>query len=98
VYYKYADLIAGALRFTTPYGVESSRYVGAPDKNPVVSWSFGPTRYIGLFVLFALIGGIAGLGFGILLAGLLRPKKQKEQFFPKETVPRSIEDYYKKQK
>jgi uncharacterized protein len=98
VYYKYADLIAGALRFTAPYGVQSSRYVGVPDKNPVVSWYFGPTRYIGLFILFALIGGIAGLGFGILIAGLFGQKKQKEQFFPKESVPRSIEDYYKKQK
>jgi len=98
VYYKYADLIAGALRFTVPYGVESSRYVGVPDKNPVVSWNFGPTRYIWLFILFALIGGIAGLGFGILLGGLFGPKKQKEQLFPKDTVPRSIEDYYKKQK
>ncbi len=98
VYYKYADLIAGALRFTSPYGAESSRYVGTPDKNPVVSWSSGPTRYIGLFALFALIGGIAGLGVGILLAGLFSPKKQKEQLLPKDTVPRSIEDYYKKQK
>ena len=98
VYYKYADLIAGALRYTTPYGVQSSRYVGVPDKNPVVSWNFGPTRYIGFFILFALIGGIAGIGFGILIAGLLSPKKQKEQLFPKDSVPRSIEDYYKKQK
>ncbi|HWR27512.1 MAG TPA: S16 family serine protease [Candidatus Thermoplasmatota archaeon] len=98
VYYKYADLIAGALRFTAPYGAESSRYVGVPDKNPVVTWNFGLNRYIGLFLLFALIGGIAGLGFGILLAGLFGPKKQKEQLFPKDNVPRSIEDYYKKQK
>jgi uncharacterized protein len=98
VYYKYADLIAGALRFTTPYGIQSSRYVGIPDKNPVISWDFGPTRYIWFFILFALIGGIAGVGVGILLAGLFGPKKQKEQIFAKETVPRSIEDYYKKQK
>jgi len=98
VYYKYADLIAGALRFTAPYGVESSRYVGIPDENPVVPWSSGPSRYIGLFVLFAVIGGIAGIGFGILIAGLFGQKKQKEQFFPNETIPRSIEDYYKKQK
>jgi uncharacterized protein len=98
VYYRYADLIAGALRFTTPYGVESSRYVGVPEKNPIISWDFGPTRYIGFFLLFALIGGIAGLGFGILLAGLFGPKNKKEQMFSKDTVPRSIEDYNKKQK
>ncbi|MFA5102162.1 MAG: S16 family serine protease [Candidatus Thermoplasmatota archaeon] len=98
VYYKYADLIAGALRFTAPYGVQSSRYVGIPDTNPIVAWSVGPSRYLGFFILFALIGGLAGLGCGILLAGLLSPKKQKDQFFQTETIPRSIEDYYKKQK
>jgi uncharacterized protein len=98
VYYKDADLIAGALRFTTPYGVLSSRYVGIPDKKPVISWNFGPSRYIGFFVLFALIGGFAGLGFGLLIAGLFGQKRQKEQFFTKSSTPRSIEDYYKKQK
>lgn len=98
VYYKYADFIAGALRFTAPYGTESSRYVGVPETNPVVTWSYGPTRYLGLFILFTLIGGIAGLGFGILIAGLINPKKPKEQLLAKDTVPRSIEDYYKKQK
>jgi uncharacterized protein len=98
VYYKDADLIAGALRFTTPYGVLSSRYVGIPEKKPVIFWNFGPSRYIGFFILFALIGGITGVGFGLLIAGLFSQKKQKEQFFTKSSTPRSIEDYYKKQK
>jgi uncharacterized protein len=98
VYYKDADLIAGALRFTTPYGEQSSRYVGIPEQKTVISWNYGPYRYIGFFFLFALVGGIAGVGLGILISGLFDQKKQKEQFFPKDTVPRSIEDYYKKQK
>ncbi len=98
VYYKDADLIAGALRFTTPYGVQSSRYVGIPDINPILSWNYGPYRYIGFFILFALIGGIGGLGLGLLIAGLFGQKKPKEQFFSKDSTPRSIEDYYKKQK
>lgn len=98
VYYKYGDLIAGALRFTTPYGEQSSRYVGVPEKNPVTSWSYGPSRYLGFFILFALIGGIAGLGFGLLIAGLFTQPKQKEQIFSKDSMPRSIEDYYKKNK
>ena len=98
VYYKDADLIAGALRFTTPYGVQSSRYVGIPDNNPIVSWNYGPYRYIGFFILFALIGGIGGFGLGLLIAGLFGQKKPKEQFFSKNSTPRSIEDYYKKQK
>ena len=98
VYYKDADLIAGALRLTTPYGVQSSRYVGIPDNNPIISWNYGPYRYIGFFILFALIGGIGGLGLGLLIAGLFGQKKPKEQFFSKNSTPRSIEDYYKKQK
>jgi uncharacterized protein len=98
IYYKDADLIAGALRFTTPYGEQSSRYVGIPEKKPVTYWNYGPLRYLGFFILFALIGGIAGLGFGLLIAGLFNKPKQKEQFFSKDSVPRSIEDYYKKQK
>jgi uncharacterized protein len=98
VYYKYADLIAGALQFTTPYGVQTSRYVGIPETKLVLSWNFGPARYSGLFLLFAVIGGIAGIGFGLLIAGFFNQKKQKRQFFPKDSLPRSIEDYYKKQK
>ena len=98
VYYKNADLIAGALRFTTPYGVRSSRYVGIPERKTLVPWEYGPARYIGLFMLFALIGGIAGVGFGILLSMFFDQKKQKEHFFTRNTIPRSIEDYYKKQK
>jgi uncharacterized protein len=98
VYYKDADLIAGALRFTTPYEEQSSRYVGVPEKNSVVSWNFGPYRYLGFFIFFALISGIAGLGLGLLIAELFGKKRQKEQFFSKTSTPRSIEDYYKKQK
>ena len=81
VYYKDADLIAGALRFTTPYGVQSSRYVGIPDNNPIISWNYGPYRYIGFFILFALIGGIGGLGLGLLIAGTFRSKETKRTIF-----------------
>ncbi len=98
VYYKDADLIAGALRFTTPYGEQSSRYIGVPEKNSVASWNSGPYRYLGFFILFALIGGIAGLGLGLLIAELFNKKKQKEHFFSETSTPQSIEDYYKKQK
>jgi len=98
VYYKNADLIAGALRFTTPYEEQSSRYIGVPENNPVISWNYGPYRYLGFFILFTLLGGIAGLGLGLLIAELFSKKKQKEQFFSTVTTPQSIEDYYKKQK
>ncbi|MBN1861001.1 MAG: hypothetical protein JW840_06030 [Candidatus Thermoplasmatota archaeon] len=98
IYYKYADLIAGALRFTTPYGVQSSRYVGIPDTTVITPWTVNPSRYLGLFVLFALIGGIAGVGVGILISGFFSQKKQKKPVFIRDSIPRSIEDYYKKQK
>jgi uncharacterized protein len=96
VYYKDADMIAGALRFTSPYGVQSSRYLGIPEANPFL-WNYTPFRYIGFFILFALIGGLGGLGLGLLIGGLF-PRKQKEQYFSGSYTPRSIEDYYKKNK
>jgi uncharacterized protein len=96
VYYKYSDLIAGALRFTTPYGVQSSRYIGIPEST-FSPWSYSPYRYIGFFVFFAIIGGIGGLGLGLLIGGLF-PRKHKEQPFSETSLPRSIEDYYKKNK
>ncbi len=98
VYYKDADLIAGALRFTTPYGVRSSRYVGIPEHQKVLSWSYGPSQYLGFFILFAVIGGLGGLGLGILIGGLVSRQKQKEQVVIGTQIPRSIEDYYKKTK
>jgi uncharacterized protein len=96
VYYKDADLIAGALRLTTPYGVQSSRYVGIPDENPLLDWGYGLNRYTGFFIFFVLIGGLGGLGLGLLIAGLFGNKKEKEVFPSNSSVPRSIEDYYKK--
>jgi uncharacterized protein len=96
VYYKDADLIAGALRFTAPYGVRSSRYVGIPEHQIVLSWSYGPSQYLGFFLFFAIIGGIGGLGLGILIGGLIGQQKQKEQVLLGSSIPRSIEDYYKK--
>jgi len=98
VYYKDADFIAGALRFTTPYGEQSSRYIGVPEKVSVVPWNYEPYRYIGFFILFTLIGGIVGMGLGLLIAELFGKKRKKEQFFSKVSDPKSIEDYYKKQK
>jgi uncharacterized protein len=98
VYYKDADLIAGALRFTAPYGMKSSRYVGIPEQQLTLVWSYGPSQYIGFFIFFAVIGGIGGLGLGLLLSGLIGPKKPKDHGISGSSIPRSIEDYYKKNK
>jgi len=96
MYYKDSDMIAGALRFTSPYGVQSSRYIGIPEIS-TPSWFFSPSRYLWLFIFFAIIGGIGGVGLGIFIAALFYKKPQQE-IAPESTVPRSIEDYYKKQK
>jgi len=96
VYYKDSDLIAGALRFTSPYGVQSSRYLGIPE-NTFLPWSYHLFSSVGFFIFFALIGGIAGLGIGLLIGGLF-PRKPKEQQYSGTSLPRSIEDYYKKNK
>jgi uncharacterized protein len=97
VYYRDADMIAGALRFTTPYGTQSSRYVGVTKAPSVIPWVYGVSRYAGLFLLFAFIGGLGGLGLGLLIANLSSPK-QKKPFFSESSTPRSIQDYYKKNK
>ena len=98
VYYKDADLIAGALRFTTPYSERSSRYVGIPEHPTALSLSYTPSLYFGFFLFFAIIGGIGGVGLGLLIGGIVNQQKQKEQVFSRSTLPRSIEDYYKKNK
>jgi len=95
VYYRDADMIAGALQFTTPYGTQSSRYVGVIQPSQNNPLFYGLSRYAGLFLLFAFIGGLGGLGLGLLIAGLFS-QKPKEQYFSAPSIPRSIEDYYKK--
>ena len=95
VYYRDADMIAGALQFTTPYGTQSSRYVGVTQAPTVSPLLYGIARYAGLFLLFAFIGGLGGLGLGLLIASLFSPKPKKP-VFSNSSIPRSIEDYYKK--
>ncbi|MBN1280591.1 MAG: hypothetical protein JXA00_02980 [Candidatus Thermoplasmatota archaeon] len=98
VYYKYADLIAGAIRLTTAYGTQSSRYVGIPESTPISMWDISSSRYLMVLLFFALIAGVGGLGIGLLIAGLMGHPKQKEKQYSGSSVPRSIEDYDKKKK
>ncbi len=94
VYYKYSDIIAGALSFTNySAGSSSSRYVGIPEVNIPASDTNRCSTYL---IYMALLGGIAGLGIGLIVAGLAS-RKQEEKIV-KKWVPRSINDYYKKQK
>jgi len=106
IYYKYSDLIAGALAYTTPYASQSSRYLGVPEpQTSLLVWS-QLTPSLQFFLIAAVIGALAGLGIGLLLGVLLMRPKEKppvRQEKPPEnrdptSLPRSIEDYYTKKK
>jgi len=96
VYYKYSDLIAGALQFTSVSESRSSRFIGIPA---VVRPTWYPelVLFSASSVFFFVLGSIAGLGIGLILWGL-SSKKEKNRFFSERWIPRSIEDYYKKHK
>ncbi|UCD13175.1 MAG: hypothetical protein JSW60_06345 [Thermoplasmatales archaeon] len=94
VYYKYSDLIAGTLGFTTTGGGHSSRYTGIPEITTSI-WERGISRYSNYFILFTIIGGIGGLGLGILIGGMSSKKRETHYDYK---LQRSIKDYYKKQK
>ncbi|MBU0497809.1 MAG: hypothetical protein KKC68_03165, partial [Candidatus Thermoplasmatota archaeon] len=97
VYYKYADLIAGALLYTGSYNSGSSRYVGIPEIN-TPTYSAQTIRYFSYFIVFAVIGLIGGIGLGILISsGMPQKKKEKGSYHTHNgQIPRSIEDYYRK--
>ncbi|MFW6121879.1 MAG: S16 family serine protease [Petrotogales bacterium] len=95
VYYKYSDLIAGALGFTSACGGHSSRYIGIPEVS-IYYWEHSIIRYSDYFILFAIIGGIGGVGVGILIARMSSKKRVDKRAPPK--MQRNINNYYKKQK
>ena len=112
MYYKLSSMIAGALSFTNAtVGAASSRYVGISMGNPTYFniWGLEETDVI---IIAILIGGLAGLGVGLIICGLSQKKengRKKEnireyirvkpkQDYPGGEIPRSIRDYYKKNK
>jgi len=112
IYYKYSGMIAGAISFTNgSLSTSSSRYVGIPEISSSINiWAF---EKIGFFIVIFLIGILAGLGVGLIIASLLlrkdgkKPPKSyppvsydytKRHYYPNNQTPRSIKDYYKKNK
>ena len=114
-YYRFSGMIAGALSFTNiSKGMISSRYEGIPKFSPPVRYKFD---FSSLLVIFGL-GCLAGLGLGLVIAGLLnqvtksdtiveKEKKISNQVgytrykgyrYPNNQIPRSIKDYYRKNK
>ena len=113
IYYKYSGMIAGALTFANvTASTSSSRYVGIPkSESQIFRWLF---QQITILVAVFLIGILAGVGIGLIIAGLTikkdkqKPAKKttstiqmynkKRYQYPDNQIPRSIKDYYKKNK
>lgn len=96
VYYKYSDIIAGALGFASVCGGESSRYVGIPEISLSI-WDRGIFRYSEEFILITIFGVIFGLGVGIIVGSISPAKRRKKSFTP-PLKQKSIDDYYRMQK
>ena len=113
-YYRFSGMIAGALSFTNvSKGTTSSRYEGIPKINSP-KHIFDIFSQFGIIVLVFILGGIGGLGLGLLTATLLNDKSSKNDVKSKKEkssyesyrgysntnneVPRSIKDYYRKNK
>jgi uncharacterized protein len=98
IYYKYSDFIAGAINFANfSTGTTSSRYVGIPAvnmENKMFDYIF--TRYTDYLVMVLVIGVVFGLGIGLLASGII--SKRKKDRFDDKWAPRSITEYYKKNK
>jgi uncharacterized protein len=103
LYYRYSGMIAGVLSFTnTTLGTASSKYVGLPK----IEFSI-PKDFLAILVFISIISIIAGIGVGLIISGIrLKGKEDKvikkerinDSYFSNEDMPRSIKDYYKKNK
>ena len=107
MYYRYSGMIAGAISFTnTTIGTASSRYVGVTETKPKTDNLYLFWMGLVAFAMF-MIGGILGLVLGLILKSdkdkkpPVKPKTSttpRSQKYPGGQLPRSIQDYYKKQK
>jgi uncharacterized protein len=113
-YYRFSGMIAGALSFTNvSKGTISSRYEGIPKiKLPIQITNI--FSRLGTIVIVFILGGILGLCLGLLIALLFNNKltknviinkKEKGNYksytgyrYPNNEIPRSIRDYYRKNK
>ena len=103
LYYKYSGLIAGVLGFTnTTLGTTSSKYVGLLK----IESSIPKDWYLSI-ALIGILSIIAGIGIGLIIGGINLKRKEervikketiKNPYFSNEDMPRSIKDYYKKNK
>ena len=103
-------MIAGVLSFTNATtGTASSKYVGIPKLNEplAINWLINNFEIIIIIVIFSVI---AGIGLGLIISGMTIKKEEKprlveeykqkpeDPYLSKDEMPRSIIDYYKKNK
>jgi uncharacterized protein len=106
LYYKYSGMIAGVLGFSnSTLGTAESGYVGLP----LIEGQF-PRNWVLIVAAIAIFSAIAGIGLGLIFSGLSskeEPQKREKPrryqpprhpYFSREDMPRSIKDYYKKNK
>ena len=114
LYFRYGGMIAGALGLTEFTGGTSSRYIGAPDIYETSTLKL-LLENMGIVISIAILIGIAGVGVGMIISGIVLNTKGKQRKEPEkriyeyeesknyppfsnDDIPRSIKDYYKKQK
>jgi len=114
LYFRYGGMIAGALGLTEFTGGTSSRYIGAPDIYETSTLKL-LLENMGIVISIAILIGIAGVGVGMIISGIVLNTKGKQRNEPEkriyeykesknyppfsnDDIPRSIKDYYKKQK
>jgi uncharacterized protein len=114
LYFRYGGMIAGALGLTEFSGGTSSRYVGVTEVYEPSSLNFLLQNIgiiISIAVLAGALGIIFGIIIAVLTMNKERKGKkttdrqvtehknlQSRSYFTENELPRSIEDYYKKQK
>ncbi len=92
VYYKYSDIIAGAIGFTSTMGGESSRYIGVPEiQISVFEREF--LRYFETMIIIATLSMIGGLLLGFVIGKEFKDTKKKQPIV--KAKQKKIDDYYK---
>ncbi len=90
LYFKYGGMIAGALGLTEFTSGASSRYVGVPEilESSNLEWLL---KNIGVVISIAILAGAVGLGFGLIISGIIIKKDEKH----KKEFPKHIYEYGK---